>query len=260
MSRISLNKTQWSKIQPHLSGRAATGRPPADDKRTLEAILFVLTTGVDGALFPLNTAVMSRHGEDIGDGHKMEPLTVYGTCSFLSLNSKENLISKNVHWMARLYEQKGGQRVGRTRGGSSSKRHAVVDGNGLPLAVVLSDGRCHDVTRALAAVESIQIGCLCRRPRGLAADKGYDSRGFRKYLSMRGIRHSIPERKKAKRRPGRPPAYHRDLSSNRWKVERFFAWLDNFRRLATRFERLCLMHLGFIQLACVMILLRNVLK
>ena len=47
---------------------------------------------------------------------------------------------------------------------------------------------------------------------------------------------------------------------NRWKVERFFAWLDNFRRLATRFERLCLMHLGFIQLACVMILLRNVLK
>ena len=108
MSRISLNKTQWSKIQPHLSGRAATGRPPADDKRTLEAILFVLTTGVDGALFPLNTAVMSRHGEDIGDGHKMEPLPVYGTCSFLSLNSKENLISKNVHWMARLYEQKGG--------------------------------------------------------------------------------------------------------------------------------------------------------
>ena len=105
MSRISLNKTQWSKIQPHLSGRAATGRPPADDKRTLEAILFVLTTGVDGALFPLNTAVMSRHGEDIGDGHKMEPLTVYGTCSFLSLNSKENLISKNVHWMARLFGQ-----------------------------------------------------------------------------------------------------------------------------------------------------------
>lgn len=63
---------------------------------------------VDGPIFRENTAVMSRHGEDIGDGHKMEPLPVYGTCSFLSLNSKENLISKNVHWMARLYEQKGG--------------------------------------------------------------------------------------------------------------------------------------------------------
>ena len=85
----------------------------------------------------------------------MEPLPVYGTCSFLSLNLKENLISKNVHWMARLYEQKGGPTSRRTRGCSSSKRHAVVDGNGLPLAVVLSDGRYHDVTRALAAVGSI---------------------------------------------------------------------------------------------------------
>lgn len=126
--------------------------------------------------------------------------------------------------------------------------------------MVLSDGRCHDVTRAIAAVESIQTGGLKRRPRGLAADKGYDCRTFRQYLSMRGIRHSIPERKKTKRKRGRPPAFHRELSSNRWKVERFFAWLDNFRRLATRFERLCIMHLGFIQLACVMILLRNVLK
>ena len=82
-----------------------------------------------------------------------------------------------IGWLV-CTSKKGGQRVGRTCGGSSSKRHAVVDGNGLPLAVVLSDGRCHDVTRALAAVESIQIGCLRRRPRGLAADKGYDSRGF----------------------------------------------------------------------------------
>ena len=47
---------------------------------------------------------------------------------------------------------------------------------------------------------------------------------------------------------------------NRWKVERFFSWLNNFRRLATRFERLCMMHLGFIQLDCIMSLLRNVLK
>ena len=94
--------------------------------------------------------------------------------------------------------KKGGQLVGRTCGGSTSKRHAVVEGNGWPLAVVLSDGRCHDITRAVAAVESSQIDCLRRRPRGLAADKGYDW-VFQRYLSMRGIWHSIPERKKPKR-------------------------------------------------------------
>ena len=52
MSQIRLNKKQWSKIQPHLSGRAVTGRPPADDKKTLEAILFVLTTGCRWADLP----------------------------------------------------------------------------------------------------------------------------------------------------------------------------------------------------------------
>ena len=108
MSRISLNKTQWSKIQPHLSGRAATGRPPADDKRTLEAILFVLTTGCRWRDLPSEygsyVTAWRRHRRWTQDG----TFAVYGTCSFLSLNSKENLISKNVHWMARLYEQKGG--------------------------------------------------------------------------------------------------------------------------------------------------------
>ena len=155
ISQILLNKKQCLKIQPHLSGRATTGLPPAGDKQTFEAILFVLTTGCRWSALPPNTTVMSRHGEDIGDGPRMELLSVYGTCSFLILNSKEKLISKSVHWMACLYGQKGGHRVGRIRGGSTSKRHVIVDGNGLPLAVVLSDGRCHDITRAIAAVESI---------------------------------------------------------------------------------------------------------
>lgn len=154
-----------------------------------------------------------------------------------------------IGWLV-CTSKKGGQRVGRTCGGSTSKRHAVVDGNGLPLAVVLSDGRCHDVTRALAAVESIQIGCLRRRPRGLAADKGTIAGDFASICLCEA--YGIVSRNGRRQRG--------NLSMNRWKVERFFAWLDNFRRLATRFERLCMMHLGFIQLACVMILLRNVLK
>ena len=108
MSRIRLNKKQWSKIQPHLSGRAATGRPPADDKKILEAILFVLTTGCRWADLPREygsyVTAWRRHRRWTQDG----PLPVYGTCSFLILNSKENLISKSVHWMARLFGQKGG--------------------------------------------------------------------------------------------------------------------------------------------------------
>ena len=69
---------------------------------------------------------------------------------------------------------------------------------------------------------------------------------------------SLNERKPKERR--RPRSFHSDLSMNRWKVERFFSWLINFRRLATPFERFCMMCLGFTQQGCAMLLLRNVLK
>ncbi len=43
----------------------------------------------------------------------------------------------------------------------------------------------------------------------------------------------------------------------RWKVERLFAWLQNFRRLVTRYEYHALNFLGFVWLGCVLILVRN---
>ena len=163
-----------------------------------------------------------------------------------------------IGWLV-CTSKKGGQRVGRTCGGSTSKRHAVEDGNGVPLAVVLSDGRCHEVTRAIATVESIRIGCLHRRPHGLAADRATIAGNFATiYLCEAYGTVSRNGRRQREDWDGLQP--FSGLSSNRWKVERFFAWLDNFRRLATRFERHCMMHLGFIQLVCVMILLRNVLN
>ena len=99
------------------------------------------------------------------------------------------------------------------------------------------------------------------RPGGVAADRGYDSRAFREGLRRRGIRHSIAVRPL-------PPAHRRrqrfrtkpDLSSHRWKVERFFAWLGGFRRLAVRYERFGFIHLGFLHLAAVVICLRRLLQ
>jgi transposase len=43
----------------------------------------------------------------------------------------------------------------------------------------------------------------------------------------------------------------------RWKIERLFAWLGNFRRLVARYERSALNFLGFVQLGCILILLRQ---
>ena len=137
----------------------------------------------------------------------------------------------------------------------------VCDGNGIPLAVHLADGRAHDLTQARTVLEKIRVprrrGRPRSRPDGLAADKGYDSDAFRQYLRRRGIRHSIPHRRNRRRRRGRPPMVHPELSRRRWVIERLFRAFDGFRRLMVRHERLAIVHLGMLQLAAIMITLRH---
>ena len=161
--------------------------------------------------------------------------------------------------------QKRGDKVGPSRAGKTSKRHFVVEGNGLPLACHLAEGNVADITAAPLALAQVKVPRRRGRPRtrpvGLAADRGYDGKAFRLSLVRRGIRHSIPLRRapyngKLKYRPHT----HRDLSGNRWVVERFFAWLNGFRRITQRFERYAFMYEALLHLACCWICLRRLLQ
>jgi transposase len=143
----------------------------------------------------------------------------------------------------------------------TTKRHALCDGNGVPLTLIVADGRRHDITQAVATIESLRIPTAARavvKPRGLAADRGYDSRALRAYLRKRKIRHSIPRIRnwRQKRRRGKLPGYHPELSGRRWVVERLFRAFDGFRRLIVRYERHAFIYRGMLELACIMITLR----
>ncbi|MGC8850094.1 MAG: transposase [Candidatus Bathyarchaeia archaeon] len=82
----------------------------------------------------------------------------------------------------------------------------------------------------------------------------YDSEDVRAYLRRRGIKANMARNPGNRRRPkpGRP--YRLDIKAYgrmRGCVERFFAWLTGFRRLALRWERLASTFIGFIQTACI---------
>jgi transposase len=162
--------------------------------------------------------------------------------------------------------KKGGDKTGRTRAGIASKRHVIVEGHGLPIGLHLDSGAVADITAAPATLATIRVprrrGRPRTRPLGLAADKGYDCARFRRALARRGIRHAIPTRHHhgQRRQRGRPPQAPPALWRHRWKVERFFAWLNGFRRLNTRFERYSCMYLAFLTLAAVFICLRRLLQ
>lgn len=103
--------------------------------------------------------------------------------------------------------------------------------------MTLSAANIHDSQKAVPTVDRIKVGAK-RRPKGLAADKGYDSMALRRKLRARGIRASIPERQfRHRRKRGRPPLKDPALSGLRWVIERTNAWFDNFRKISRRMER-----------------------
>ena len=94
-----------------------------------------------------------------------------------------------------------------------------------------------------------------KRPKRLIADKGYDSNPLRADLARKGIELIAPHRRnrtKSRCQDGRKLRRYR----RRWKVERTFAWLQNFRRLVIRWDRHLLMYRAFFHLACALIALR----
>jgi transposase len=90
----------------------------------------------------------------------------------------------------------------------------------------------------------------------LIGDAAYDSEGLDARLRReRGITLIAPHRRNRRRRTQDGRALRRYV--RRWRVERLFAWLQNFRRLVTRYERHAANCLAFVQLGCALILLRH---
>ena len=139
----------------------------------------------------------------------------------------------------------------------------LVDGQGTPLGVHLDSASPAEVKLAEVTLQTVKVAGLGpgrprTRPERIVADKAYDSDPLRERLGKRGIELIAPHRsnrKKPATQDGRPLRRYR----RRWKVERLFAWLHNFRRLVVRWERYPENLPGFVHLACILIPLRRYL-
>jgi transposase len=131
---------------------------------------------------------------------------------------------------------------------------ALADAEGMPLAISIADGSRHDVVLVDQTLDAALTRFL---PPILIGDRAFDSRGLAERLSEeRGVILIAPKRGGI--RQSRRKQDHRRLRRyrHRWRVERLFAWLKKFRRIATRWDRKAENFLGFIQLACSIIILR----
>jgi transposase len=136
--------------------------------------------------------------------------------------------------------------MGRSRGGLTTKIHALVDANGLPLGLKLSAGQAHDGRSAADMLDRLGPGQI------LLADRAYDSDALRKTLADRGAFANV----KPMPRRINIPAFSSFLYRFRNLVERFFNKLKHFRAVATRFEKHDDNYLALVKLAAARIWMR----
>ena len=136
--------------------------------------------------------------------------------------------------------------MGRSRGGLTTKIHALVDGCGLPIVLKLTEGQAHDGRSAEDMLETLTHGTI------LLADRAYDSNLLRDTLAARGAWANI------KPMPHRlnPPAFSPLLYRHRNLVERFLNKLKHFRAVATRYDKLPENYLASVKLASIRIWMR----
>ena len=138
--------------------------------------------------------------------------------------------------------------MGRSRGGLTTKIHARVDAKGRPVRLLITPGNDHDVTAAEALLDGLD-------PRAIViANKGYDADFVRAHIRAQGGVPNIPNKSNRKKRFRWTKAIYRERNH----VERFFNRLKQFRRIATRYDKLGATFLAFIQLAAVRIWLRSI--
>jgi transposase len=124
----------------------------------------------------------------------------------------------------------------------------------LPVAITGDSANPHEVKLVKQILDARFMETL---PERLIGDNAYDSDALDADLATQGVEVIAPHRsnRKHKTQDGRPLRRKR----RRYKVERFFAWLQAFRRLLVRWEVKAENYLGFVNLACVLILLRRTL-
>ncbi|WP_148203819.1 IS5 family transposase [Nitrobacter winogradskyi] len=231
MARFDLTDFEWSVIQPLLPNKSR-GVARVDDRRVLNGIFWRLRTGAPWADIP---ARYGPHTTCVNRFNRWRKAGVWDR--ILSAISKaydgdiqmidSSSIRVHQHAAKRSKKQTRSRCMGRSRGGLTTKIHALVDACGLPIVLKITEGQAHDGRSAQDMIDTVERGDV------LLADRAYDSNALRQTLAARGARANV------KPMSNRVAAlqFNRRLYRKRNLVERFFNKIKHYRAVATRYDK-----------------------
>jgi transposase len=254
---MDVTDQQWGVLEPIFRPRRrpdGRGRPWADPRAVLNGVLWILRTGAPWHDLPRRyppyqtchrrfqlwqrsgrlELLLQRLTEDLRDRGKIDVSEAFVDATFAGA-------------------KKGAPPFGPTRRGKGSKIMAICDRHGLPVAVHVASASPYEPHLVPATLDARFFADL---PPRLIGDRGYDSDALdRMLMTQYGIEMIAPHRR-GRRQATQDGRCVRRIK-RRWKIERLFAWLHNFRQLVTRWERRVENFLAMLQLACARILLRH---
>jgi transposase len=255
---VRLSDEHWDRIRHHFPEESIPpsrpGRKPVPTRAVLEAALWILNTGAQWHMLPQCYPNYKTVHRRFQNWCRSEVLREVLTDLANSLRDEGAIDESECFIDATFASAKGGgEQIGKTKRGKGVKIMGIVDRHGLPLAVSTHAANHHEVTLVQLSFDFYMIEA---KPENLIGDRAYDSDQLDEALREEGIEMIAPHRSNRRKRKTQDGRRLRRYE-RRWLVERFFAWIQWRRRLLVRWEYYAANFLGFIQLACISILLRQ---
>ena len=257
----------WERVRPLIPPRPAHpkgGRPAADDRHMFAAIVYVLRTGIQWNALPRELGASSTVYDRFRD---WEAQGFFQRLWQAELHHYDELIGIAWDWQSvdsstvkAPFAQAAVGPAPTDRGKQGTKRSVLCDRRGLPLALSIEGANRHDSKLLFPTLDALGLDRpepTVINPQNLCLDAAYDhdpiygelyERGYEPHVRLNPQYHKWyqpPENTANSLEPGKTP--------RRWVVERLFSWLNRWRRLLIRWEKLGETYQAFLQLACGLI-------
>lgn len=265
-----LSDSFWERIKPLLPkpksrfrGRGKNrknigGRPRADARKVMAGILYVLRTGCQWKAVPRefgSSSVIHRYFQ-----HWVK-LGVFKKMWKLGLSEYDEAKGLELKWQSadgcQTKAPLGGAATGKNptdRAKSGTKRSLLVEGSGVPIAIVVDKAARHDLKLLAKTLDARVVEVEEEAEQHLCLDKSYSGEPAQQIGRTRGYTVHVPDKANAKQKRKRKPGRRK---ARRWRVEVTHSWLNRFRRLLVRWEKKLANYLSMLYFACAIICWRK---
>ncbi len=233
------------------------GRPPADKRKVMQGIFWILDNGAKWKDMPRKLGTKSTVHRWFQTwaraGISEQIMRDAGRC----VEERDGFHLYECFVDGTLSKAKGGgEGIGKTKAGKGVKIMVLVDARGLPVSIDTMSASPHESQLVQRLFDFMLTEDL---PDRVIGDKAYDSDALDAQCDAQGVELIAPHRRNRKpehkTQDGRPMRRYK----RRWKVERTIAWIQNYRRLCLRWEKSTALFQGFLHLGGTMLLLKQVM-